>query len=385
MRRWSTSISDEAMSKMADPNNHGTGRAMQESMPRKKRRFLWILSTVVFLGMNFVSNDLIQMSYRSAPPRTRQNTRRLRFGVRTIRRGCFSGRIALSITNLDLGSNTYQYDGYVWVRYTGDTAKQNIELMNRGANVTMSMVDFRDMKTFKYAAYRVQGTIATTFSLAHFPFDTQILTLEFESPKFEKNTFVFVPDTASFARFDSGYVGLDKNLNVPDYEVINSQIYVTDHSYPTDFGLPETGKGTSEFTRAVFESHVQRKFMPYLTKFLVPIFLMLAVTYLVFFIPPDQLEISIVVVATSLFTAISIGLLQLEISMHVGYLMTTDRFYVLSYMIIVLAFVETIVASEAAEENMNKAYLIHLWSRYLFFPICGLGLFIIAWVDYLSP
>ena len=54
-------------------------------------------------------------------------------------------------------------------------------------------------------------------------------------------------------------------------------------------------------------------------------------------------------------------------------------------MIIVLAFVETIVASNAAEENMNKAYLIHLWSRYLFFPICGLGLFIIAWVDYLSP
>ena len=314
---------DEAMSKLADPNNHGTGRAMQESMPRKKRRFLWILSTVVFLGMNFVSNDLIQMSLskRTASNATKYTPTPL-WGANDSTR-VFFGVYTLSITNLDLGSNTYQYDGYVWVRYTGDTAKQNIELMNRGANVTMSMVDFRDMKTFKYAAYRVQGTIATTFSLAHFPFDTQILTLEFESPKFEKNTFVFVPDTASFARFDSGYVGLDKNLNVPDYEVINSQIYVTDHSYPTDFGLPETGKGTSEFTRAVFESHVQRKFMPYLTKFLVPIFLMLAVTYLVFFIPPDQLEISIVVVATSLFTAIGIGLLQLEISMHVGYLMTT--------------------------------------------------------------
>jgi len=357
-------------------------------MTHKQRQKLRIVSAAIFFLLIAFSYMLIQLSLekRASSKTTKWTPTPLDKAADSTK--VYFGVYSLSITDLDLGSSSFQYDGYMWVRYkgfTGDSLMNEIELMNRGKDVSMVAVDTRDSSQFKYVAYRIQGTIATTYSLAHFPFDTQILTLEFESPIFEKNKFVFIPDTASFAQYDSGFVGLEHNLNVPDYDVINSQIYVTDHTYPTDFGLPETGVGRSLFTRAVFEVHVQRKFMPYLTKFLLPIFLMLAVTYLVFFIPPDQLEISIVICATSLFTAIGIGLLQLEISMHIGYLMTTDKFYVLSYIVIVFAFIETIVASNAAEKDMQMANLIHAWSRYIFYPLCGVGLFLIGLWDYITP
>jgi hypothetical protein len=264
--------------------------------------------------------------------------------------------------------------------------------MMNGQNLTLepwdirdSVYDARSKSYFHYITYRVKGTVSTQFSLEHFPFDTQLLTLEFESPLYETNKFVFVPDSVSYVNYDSGKVGVEHNITVPDYSVINSQIYVANYAYPTDFGIPETGFGKSLFSRAVFEVHVQRSFGPYLAKFLFPLFLMLAVSFLVFFIPPDKMEISIVICATSLFTAITIGLLQLEVSMHISYLMTTDRFYVLSYILIVLAFIETVVAGNAADEDPDWGNQIHIWSRSLFFPLCGLGVLIIALWDYFTP
>ncbi len=296
----------------------------------------------------------------------------------------YFGVYSLSIHDLNFGEQSYSYDGYIWLRYHGDSLRGAIELMN-SKEAQMTVVDQRDSGAFKYIAYRVRGRITANYTLLHFPFDTQVLTLEFESPRFEKRDLVFVPDSVSFTGYSAGFVGVDPTLRVPDYDLMNSQIYVTDHSYPTDFGLPETGVGKSLFTRAVLEVHVQRQFLPYLTKFLFPIFLMLLVTYFVFFVPVEQLEISVVICATSLFTAIAIGLLQLEGTMHVAYLMTSDRFYVLSYIMILLAFAEIIGASNIATRDKYKADVLDLLSRYLFFPLCGIGLVIIAVLEYTLP
>ena len=296
----------------------------------------------------------------------------------------YFGLHTVAIHDVKFDEQSFQYDGYLWLRFQGDSMRGNVELMNaKGA--TMAVVDRRDSSAFQYVAYRLRGTISANFSLLHFPFDAQALTVEFESPRFEKNEFVFVPDSMSFSGYRSGLVGIDSDMHLSDFDIINSQIYVTDHSYPTDFGLPETGVGKSLFTRGILEIHIQRQFTPYLTKFLLPIFLMLFVTYFVFFVPVDQLEISVVICATALFTAICVGLLQLEFTMHVGYLMTTDRFYVLSYAMIILAFMEIIVASNGAEKNVAWAEDLDLLARYLFFPIAAAGMLIIALWEYLTP
>ncbi|HZV12747.1 MAG TPA: hypothetical protein VFA55_05985 [Candidatus Kapabacteria bacterium] len=351
-----------------------------------------IISIAIFFLLLAISYELLQMSLakRTASALTKYPSVSSPSGPDSNK--VYVGIYTLSITSLDLGSQTFQYDGYIWIKYKGDTAtRSRIEMMN-GQNFALDPWDIRDSvydihtkSYFHYITYRIKGTASASYTLEHFPFDTQILTLEFESPLFETNKFVFVPDSVSYANYDSGKVGIGHNIVVPDYNVINSQIYVTNYSYPTDFGIPETGFGKSMFSRAVFEVHVQREFGPYLAKFLFPLFLMLAVSFLVFFIPPEKMEISIVICATSLFTAITIGLLQLEVSMHISYLMTTDRFYVLSYIMIVLAFIETVVAGNAAEEDPDWGNQIHIWSRSLFFPLCGLGVLIIALWDYFTP
>jgi hypothetical protein len=296
----------------------------------------------------------------------------------------YFGVYSLSVQDLNFGEQAYDYDGYIWLRFRGDSLRGTIELMN-SKDATTTEVDRRDSGLSHYQAFRVKGKMAANYTLLHFPFDTQVLTLEFESPRLEKRDLVFVPDSASFSGYSHGFIGVDPTLRVPDYDMMNSQIYVTDHSYPTDFGLPETGVGRSLFQRAVLEIHVQRQFIPYLTKFLFPIFLMLLVTYFVFFVPVEQLEISVVICATSLFTAIAIGLLALEGTMHVSYLMTSDRFYVLSYVMILLAFAEIIGASNIAAKDKIKAEVLDLYSRYLFFPICTAGLVVIAILEYTLP
>ncbi len=354
-----------------------------EMSPRALRQ-LRIWSTVALVATFGLSILIISLSLdkRSAQNTTRYTPTPVNMGDEQNK--VYFGLYSLSIRDINFGEQSFQYDGYVWVRFHGDTLRGAIELMN-SKSATMELVDQRDSANFRYAAYRIKGTIAANYSLAHFPFDAQSLTIEFESPRFEKRDFVFVPDSLSFAGYDSGFVGMERGMRIPDYDVVNSQIYVTDHAYPTDFGLPETGVGLSLFTRAVLEVHIQHQFTPYLTKFLFPIFLMLFVTYFVFFVPVYKLEISVVICATSLFTAIAIGLLQLEFTMHVGYLMTTDRFYVLSYIMILLAFIEIIVGSNAADKNMAWADELDIWSRWLFFPLCGVGMLIISLWEYFTP
>ena len=359
-------------------------RTAHSEMSPATLRHLRIWSTVALIVTFGLSVLLLSMSInkRSATNTTHYTPTQVNLAGEQSK--VYFGLYTLAVHDINFGEQSFQYDGYVWVRFTGDSLKGMIELMNT-KTATMTLVDQRDSGNNHYAAYRIKGSVAANYSLQHFPFDAQSLTIEFESPRFEKRDLVFVPDSMSFAGYDSGYVGMERGMRIADYDIVNSQIYVTDHAYPTDFGLPETGIGLSLFTRAVLEIHIQRQFAPYLTKFLFPIFLMLFVTYFVFFVPVYKLEISVVICATSLFTAIAIGLLQLEMTMHVGYLMTTDRFYVLSYIMILLAFMEIIVGSNAADKNMAWADALDIWSRWLFFPLCGLGMLIIAMWEFFTP
>ena len=61
-----------------------------------------------------------------------------------------------------------------------------------------------------------------------------------------------------------------------------------------------------------------------------------------FFISPDKIEVNAGICITALLTAVALGISQSEPASSAGYFMTTDRFFMLSYAMILLTFVEAV-------------------------------------------
>ena len=298
----------------------------------------------------------------------------------------YVGIYTLNIGNINFAEKTFDFDGYLWLRFRGDSTRGQVEMMNaRGGN----MVDFNaiDNRTLPdsshYVAYHMKGVFFAKYNLRHFPFDAQSLTFEIENPLYETKDLVYVPDSASFAK-SSSKVGLEKGLNLVDYDIHSTRLYTADHAYSTDFGIPESAVGESHFSRAIFEINIVRRYMSFLIKFLLPLLIILGVTFIVFFIGPEKLEINAGICITALLTAVALGISQSEPASSTGYFMTTDRFFMLSYAMILLTFVEAVIAHNGAEHGRPWADSLHAWSRDLFFPLYALGLLGIAIIEYFT-
>lgn len=352
--------------------------------PQAHRRSLLIgLTTPVFIGIAVLIGSFalqrLQQSHDAvhtpAPPTNVLDSTKVYFGIYT-----------LNIGNIDYGSKTFDFDGYVWLRFRGDSSRGQLELMNaRGGNmVDFNAIDNRILSDgSRYVAYHVKGMFLAKYNLRHFPFDAQILTFEVENPLYETKDYVFVPDSASFNR-KSSYIGLEPGLNMVEYDIHSTRIYAADHAYLTDFGIPESGVGESHFSRAIFEINIIRRYGSYLIKFLLPLLIILGVTYIVFFIPPHQMEVNAGICITALLTAVALGISQSEPASSAGYFMTTDRFFVLSYAMILLTFVEAVIAGNGADHHRSWTEPLHGWSRDLFFPLYAVGLIVIALIEYFS-
>jgi hypothetical protein len=254
-----------------------------------------------------------------------------------------------------------------------------------GNQVDFNLIDQRDsVDGYHYVAYHAKGTFLAKYSMRHFPFDKQRLTLELENPLFEKKDYYFIPDTQSFHRA-GGFLGIEKGMQVLEYRILSTSLESVDHEYTTDFGIPESGTGVSTFSRAVFELDITRQFADYLVKFLLPLLIILGVNYIVFFIDADKLEINAAICITALLTAVALGMSQGEPASSVGYLMTTDRFFFLTYAMILLSFVETVAVSRWAVSSPELAEKIHRGARLSFFSIYVAGLLLIAVLELVLP
>lgn len=350
----------------------------------RRRSILLAFSTLVLVGIAIaIGNRALYLQHEAVdlhrpavetPPNVPDSTK------------VYVGIYTLNIGNIDFAEKTFDYDGYLWLRYRGDSTRGQVEMMNaRGGNqVDFTQIDNRILPdSSHYVAYHMKGSFLGKYNLRHFPFDAQSLTFEIENPLYERKDLLYVPDSASFAKYSS-MVGLEKGLNLVEYDVHSTRLYTADHAYSTDFGIPESSVGESHFSRAIFEINIVRRYLSYLIKFLLPLLIILGVTYIVYFISPEKLEINAGICITALLTAVALGISQSEPASSTGYFMTTDRFFMLSYAMILLTFVEAVIAHNGAEHGRDWAVTLHGWARDLFFPLYAFGLVMIAVIELFS-
>ena len=199
---------------------------------------------------------------------------------------------------------------------------------------------------------RYSGTFATYHILSDFPFDKQtfrISLLSFEWP--EKDVQLVV---------DEKVTGQRKRLNISDWTIKGVEATIDRRYNP----------GSERFnSRYDFDISAERIKAYYLWKIILPLCLIVAMSWCVFWINPAQYGPQIGLSATSMLTLIAFIFATTNMVLKLGYLTLLDRFIVGSTILVFLALVESLTTIYlVSQEKKEIAMRIDRVSR-LLFPI----------------
>lgn len=212
---------------------------------------------------------------------------------------------------------------------------------------------------------RFYGTLSAHMDLDSFPFDSQLLPITFASYTYGPEEVEIVFEGVTFIS--------EKRLRPPGWSIVAREGRVSTITI-------ETWQGLRKHIRFDYEFQVQRHRSYYFWKQILPLTLIVGMSWAVFWIPPGQLSAQIGVASTSMLTLIAFLFALSTTLPHVSYLTRMDEFIYGSVILVFLAFVETILTSAMATQGLQEpAKRIDRWARWLF-PTAFVGLVAFAFV-----
>ena len=267
------------------------------------------------------------------------------------------------IQELDTERGTYTIDFYMWFRWKDPQVDptDSIEVMNSNAmeNTTSSATGGVSGRPFpseprvmpdgsKYQGFRYQGVFSKNMDLHRFPFDIQRLNVLLEDVNQNNLELEFVPDTTP--------VTINEQVTIPGFQIGTPTLTVVSHKYPTAFG-DLTAPPTPTYSRIVLAVPVARDALPYLVKIMLPIFIVVLITSLIYMIPARLEEARTGIGITAMLTMVALQWTTDADLPSVEYLMMVDVIYIVSMAYILFAMGYTVFASRRSTQESAEAVL----------------------------
>lgn len=184
---------------------------------------------------------------------------------------------------------------------------------------------------------RLTGTISSYHNLRDFPFDHQAFKFAFGSLRDSADEVVFVAeDAASW---------LTENPNLEGWRLEGISLGSERRHFA------QVGRDISVLTLTI---SAQRDTDYYLFRVLLLLLVVVAMSWVVFWVPPEKYEFQIGLGATSMLTAIAFNLSIGGSLPRLGYLTTLDKIVIAAIAMIFLAIVESLVTGSLAMAGRNK-------------------------------
>ena len=249
------------------------------------------------------------------------------------------GMYAVNAYDIDTAANTFQFKGYIWLRWKGDyDAVSSLEFANSVEEWGLTVTNLTDKPQSLPGGYhlqqiRVQGRFFEPFNLANYPLDKQHLQVTLENLNDPINKVVYVPDVANTT--------YDSKFKVPGWDITGMSAESLDHNYVSNFGDPTTPDG-SKYSALTFSINIQRTQNLFWLKLLLPLMLVLITNWLSLLLNPKYTEIRTAMPATALLTTVFLQQSSLDAIPQVSSLVLMDLVYVVAYSTIVLTFAQII-------------------------------------------
>lgn len=287
----------------------------------------------------------------------------------------------------DFKAGTFYAEFYWWTTFNNDSSISgytNEDIMNlqyvNGSETANDAIqsEIQEMRYLSdnkiyYTGYH-QGNFFFNPEFANYPFDKQILNIEIEHTLLLEYEISIQPDIESFkfSKMNGNLYGISNDLL--NNATTSMKIYKTDINsgvcvYNSNFGDPDF-PAESKYSRLTFAVYLERNVTPYITKFFIPLGIILFLVYFVFFIPADKLDMAAGLTVTSLLSAIAFQFTINSDLPEIGYMIYVDKVFYLTYILIVLAMGESLLTFylDMAEDERKKklAVKIDVYSRFLF-------------------
>lgn len=199
---------------------------------------------------------------------------------------------------------------------------------------------------------RYYGHFSEPMQLQKFPFDKHTLRLHFVLPGYQEDKVIFHNDHFK------NVTGISKQITTAEWDIEGWR------AYPKAYEVKEFLPSISGF---IFELDVSRRYGYYLLKVLLPLSLIVFMSWMVFWINPTRLEAQIALSSTSMLTLIAYRFILEVLIPRVSYLTLMDSFLLGATLLVFAALLEvTVVSYLVYKDHLEIARKLDKISRRLF-------------------
>jgi hypothetical protein len=258
------------------------------------------------------------------------------------------GMVLVGLYNINEKAGTWDADYYLyesWEPQPGFVPRT--EVVNEVARLSEQFGALARHGPRCIRSRRIRSTLSSSFDLRLFPFDRQKLTLQLSDSwlyaheaRYEDKPFVQGVDDTVAGQISQWAVG--------------STMQYARQIRPFNWEKGVWGDETPVYDYATFGVPVARHTTFHVTKFFLPLLVIVAVAMTVFWVDPEDLGSQAGIGMTCLLSAIAFQLAQASTLPEVAYLTLADLVYVASYLVIALALVESICCNLLARRGQKE-------------------------------
>lgn len=206
---------------------------------------------------------------------------------------------------------------------------------------------------------RFQGDLSLIVDFSDFPIDKQTINIQLVAPMMKD--IEFVPNDT--------FTGQIENFSIQEWEIGQGSLVI------------EPFKALSyEFVACNYKIEAQRRAGYYFWKVIIPLTIVIFMSWTVFWIDPVHIEAQLAVAATAMLTIIAYQFALSNMLPRISYFTRLDYFIVGSNIMVFLALLEAVFSSNFAKINHEKiARKLDLWSKYIF-PVFYVIILVITFV-----
>lgn len=245
------------------------------------------------------------------------------------------GLYVQDIHEIDIKSNSFTAELYLWFRWRGtidptisfqitnavsvaDLSRVPIYTDAAGAPVPDLQPDGSKLQTF-----HVHGRFGHPFPLAKYPFDEHDIVISIEDAKHPIDELVH--------QIDQRGTAIRPDLAIPGWNLSTVHFALGRTHFPTTFGDQRGAAAGDTYSRVDFVVHVDRPVIGIVSKTVIPIALILLITFGAFFCQPTDIDARLCLTITALISAVALQITAATELPPTGSLLLLDKIYLLSY------------------------------------------------------
>lgn len=271
------------------------------------------------------------------------------------------------ISNIDIKNSTFTADFYIWLRYIGDFDESKIEFVNAVNPVNLGTpIASDEFKGQTYHAYRVKANFKSNLNFKAYPFDTHSFDISIRNRDIPYQQMIFVRDEVRSLEDNALKDQLNENI-VGGWEVTDVNVYSDILRTESTLGNPRLNNAGVEYSMFHVKTIVKRDAINFSIKNLFPMFAVLVLAYLAFFIPASEFGMRVSLGINAIMTTAFFSLKVSSDLPPIGYVVALEyiffMIYTLAISIIVIAIM-IYIANKKEDEKLIRRLM--LFGRVLF-------------------